>query len=155
MINCSPTSTLVAIGTKLSREDNETDFDSTILRKLDASLMYLTTTRLDIMYEVSLIYRFMDAPKNSHWQARKRLLRYIVGTMNHGILYSTSDDFQLVGYLDSDFVRSINDIKSTSGYAFHLGTCVVAWASKKQPIVTISSTKVEYVARTSATCQAV
>ena len=71
--------------------------------------MYLTTTRLDIMYGVSLISRFMESPKNSHWQAGKRILRYIVGTMNHGILYSTLDDFQLVGYTDSDFAGNIED----------------------------------------------
>lgn len=131
MINCSSVSTPVTVGTKLSREQNEMDFDSTIFRKLVGSLMYLTTTRLDIMYGVSLISRFMGTPKNSHWQAGKRLVRYIAGTMNHGILYSTSNNLQLVGYTDSDFAGSIDDRKSTSGYAFHLGTRVVAWASKK------------------------
>jgi hypothetical protein len=155
MINCNPVSTPMEVGTKLSREQNEMDFDSTILRKLVGSLMYLTATRPDIMYGVSLISRFMDTPKNSHWQAGKRLLRYIAGTMNHGILYSTSNNLQLVGYTDSDFAGSIDDKKSTSGYAFHLGTGIVAWASKKQPIVTISSTEEEYVEGTSAACQAV
>jgi hypothetical protein len=71
MINCSPVSTLVEIGTKLSREENEMDFDSTIFGKLVGSLMYLTTTRPYIMYGVSFTSRFMDTPKNSHWQARK------------------------------------------------------------------------------------
>ena len=75
--------------------------------------------------------------------------------MNHGILYSTSDDFQLVGYTDSDFVRNTEDRRSTSGYAFHLGIGIVAWASKKQPIVTLSSAKVEYVVGTIVACQAV
>jgi hypothetical protein len=74
------------------------DFDSTIFKKLVGSLMYLTATRPYIMYEVSLIYRFMDIPKNSHWQEGKTLLRYIAGTMNHGIQYSTSNNLKLVGY---------------------------------------------------------
>jgi hypothetical protein len=86
MINCSPISTLVAIGTKLCREQNEMDFDSTIFIKLVGSLMYLIGTRPDIMYGVSLISRFMDTTNNSHWKEGKRLLRYITGTMNHGIL---------------------------------------------------------------------
>jgi hypothetical protein len=85
----------------------------------------------------------------------KRLLRYIAGTINHGILYSISNNLQLVGYTDSDFEGSIDDRKSTSGYLFHLGTRVVAWESKKQPIVTISSPKAEYVVGTSTTCQVV
>jgi hypothetical protein len=121
LINCIPVSTSVAIVTKLSREQNEMDFDSTIFRKAVGSLMYLTVTRLDIMYGVNLISRFMDKPKNSHWQAKKRLLRYIAGTMNHGILYSTSNNLQLVGYRDNNFAGSIDDRKSTSRYAFHLG----------------------------------
>ena len=61
----------------------------------------------------------------------------------------------MVGYIDSDFLGSIDDKKSTSGYAFHLGTGVVAWASNKQPIMTISSIETEYVAGTSTACQAV
>ena len=105
LINCSPVSTPVVVGTKLNRENIEKGFDSTIFRRLVGSLMYLTTTRPNIMYGVSLISRFMEPPKNSHWQARKRILRYIAETMNHGILYSTSDDFQLVRYTDSDFCR--------------------------------------------------
>ena len=125
LINCCPVSTPVVVGTKLNREATEKDFDSTIFRRLVCSLMYLTTTRPDIMYGVSLISRFMDSPKTSHWQPGNRILRYIVGTMNHGILYSTSDDFQLVGYTNSDFAENIED-RSTSGYAFHLGTGVVA-----------------------------
>jgi hypothetical protein len=139
MINSSSVSTPVEIDTKLSREQNEMDLDSIIFRKLVGSLMYFTTTWRDIMCGVSLIYIFMDTPMNSHLQARKRLLRYIAGTMNHGILYSTTNNLQLVGYTHSDFAGSIDDRKSTSGYAFQLGTRVVAWAYKKQPIVTISS----------------
>ena len=155
MVNCTPVSTPMTMGTKLSREDNENEFDSTQFRKLVDSLMYLKTTRLDIMYAVSVISRFMDSPKNTHWQEGKRILRYIVGTLNYGIMYSSSNDFQLVGYTDSDFAGSIDDRKRTFGYACHLGICIVAWASKKQPMVTISSAKAEYVAGTSAACRVV
>ena len=109
--------------------------------------MYLTTTRPNIMYGVSLISRFMEPPKNSHWQARKRILRYIAETMNHGILYSTLDDFQLVRYIDCDFVGNTEGKRSTSRYPFHLGIGVVDWASKKQLVVTLSSAEAEYVER--------
>ena len=61
----------------------------------------------------------------------------------------------MIGYNDSDFVGSIDDRKSTSGYVFSIGSGAVAWASKKQPIVTLSSAKAEYVAATAAACQTV
>ena len=106
------------------------------------------------MYGVSLNSRFMNSPKVSHWQVGKRILKYISGTRNYGISYSRSNDFKIIGYTNSDCEGYIDDRKITSGYAFNFGFGVVSWASKKQPIVTLSSAEVEYVAGTSATCQA-
>ena len=97
----------------------------------------------------------METPQNSHWQVGKRILRYIVGTTGYEILYSKANNFGLIGYTDSDFASSIDDRKSTSGYIFHFGSGVVSWASKKQPIVTISLAEAEYVVATSTACQAV
>jgi len=61
----------------------------------------------------------------------------------------------LTGYTDSDYVRSIDDKKSTSGYAFHFGKNMISWESKKKPIVSVSSTEAEYVAATTKACHAV
>ena len=82
-------------------------------------------------------------------------MRYVSGTKDLGIMYSTSKKFKLIGYTDSDNGGNIDDRKNTSGYTFHFGIGVVSWASKKQPIVTLSSAEAEYVAMTSVTCQAV
>jgi hypothetical protein len=155
MNKCKPTDTPIATGTKLSKQDEGTTIDYTLYKRLVGSLMYLTTTRPYIMYAVSLISRFMENPKISHWKVGKRILRYIAGTTDYGIWYSNSEDDSLVGYTDSDFAGSIDDRKSTSGYAFLLGTGLISWASKKQPIVTISSVEAEYVATTSTSCHAV
>ena len=97
----------------------------------------LTMTRPDIMYGVSLISRIMESPKGSHWKVGKRILRYVSGTKDLGIMYPTSKKFKLIGYTDSDNGGSTDDRKSTSGYTFHFGTGVVSWDSKKQPIVTL------------------
>jgi hypothetical protein len=150
MNKCKPTDTSIAIGTKLSKQDEGIEIDYTLYKRLVGSLMYLTTTRPDIMYAISLISRFMENPKISHWKVGKRILRYIAGTIDYGIWYSTSEDDSLVGYADS-----VDDRKSTYGYAFMFGTCLISWASKKQPIITISSTEAEYVAGTSVACHAV
>ena len=117
--------------------------------------MYLTATRPDIMQGVSLISIFMETPKDTHWSGGKRILRYMARTRNCGIMYASIEKKYLIGYTDSDFVGSFDDRKRTFGYMFHLGSCVISWASKKQPIVTLLSAKTEYVSTTSAACQAV
>ena len=73
----------------------------------------------------------MQDPHESHWQAAKGILRYVSGTHNFGIRYSPNDKFELVGYMDSDWVGSMEDQKSTSVYVFSLGSRVVSWSSKK------------------------
>ena len=77
------------------------------------------------------------------------------GTKRYEILYTTSENSQLIGYTDSDWAGSIDDKKSTSGYVFHLGLGAISWASKKQPIVALSTIESKYVVATTAACQAI
>jgi hypothetical protein len=97
-----------------------------VFKTLVGSLMYLTMTRPDIMYGVSLISKFMETPKESHWKEGKRILRYVNGTIDFGIRYSTLEDFKVIGYTNNDFGGNIFDRKSTSGYTFHFGTGMVS-----------------------------
>ena len=83
----------------------------------------------------------MAKPSDSHWKAAKKALRYLKGTVNFGVIYTNYYDVELTGYSDSDWVGNPNDRKSTSGYAFNIGTGVVSWSSKKQPTISLSSTK--------------
>jgi len=71
--------------------------------------MYLTATRPYLMYGVSLISRFMSYPTESHWLAAKRLLRYVKGTTELGILYKIGDYTDLIAYTDSDFAGDLDD----------------------------------------------
>jgi hypothetical protein len=118
-------------------------------------LLYITTTWPDIMYASNLVSRFMESPKDSHWKMAKRILRYIAVTLNFGLRYTKFDSNQLSGYIDSDFAGNLDDRKSTSGHVFQLGTNLISWESKKQPIISISSAEAEYVATTSTSCQVV
>ena len=97
------------------------------------SLKYFTATRPDLMYVVSLISIFMESPKDSHWKFGKIILRYVART-RYGIWCTHTLDNTLIGYSDSDFTGSIDDRKSTYGYAFHLGTNMISWESKKNPL---------------------
>eukprot|EP01018_Ginkgo_biloba_P015850 Gb_34468 [translate_table: standard] len=120
--------TPIAMGVKLSKEDERKNVDSTLYKSLVGSLMYLTAIRPDIMYVVSLISRFMENPHDTHLQVGKRILRYVKGTTNHGIFYEKNDALKLAGYTDSDWVRNKDDRKSTSGYAFIFCSGAISWS---------------------------
>eukprot|EP00253_Pinus_taeda_P015479 PITA_15479 len=77
MQECKAAITTTVMGLKLSKEDRSKDFDPSLYKSIVGSLMYLTATRPDIMFVVSLISRFMEKPKEAHWQATKRILRYV------------------------------------------------------------------------------
>ena len=88
-------------------------------------------------------------------QAAKRILRYIKCTLNDGIYYENTNEVNLVGYTDSDWVGDIETRKSTSGFVFHLGSGAISWSSKKQPVVALSTAEAEYIAAASCATQAV
>jgi len=131
MESCKPTPTLVSMGIKLRKEDCTKSVNPTLYKSIVGSLMYLMATRLDIMYAMSLISRFMENPKATHLQATKRIMRYIQGTVEYGIMYKRTKEFKLIGYTDNDWVGISDDWKSTSRYVFHLGSGSISWASKK------------------------
>ena len=90
MSNCKTTPIPVITGLKLSKDNEGSTVDPMLFKRIFGSLMYLTVTIPDIMYGVSLISRFKESPKDSHWQVGKRILRYVSGTKDLGIMYSTS-----------------------------------------------------------------
>jgi hypothetical protein len=84
-------------------------------------------------------------------------MRYLKGTLAYGVMYRHCDKegLKLVGWTDSDYAGDLNDRKSTSGYVFMLGDSAISWSSKKQPIVTLSTTEAEYVAASACACQCI
>jgi hypothetical protein len=142
-------------GCKIFKDENGVHVDETLFKQMVGSFMYLTATRPDLMYVVSLISRYMGKPTELHLLAAKRILRYLKGTTGLGILYKKGGDERLVGYADSNYAGDLEDRKSTSGYVFMIGSGAVAWSSRKQPIVTLSTTEAEFVAAASCASQAI
>jgi len=154
MENCNAIKNPIVLGTRLSKNDAGTKVDATLFKQVVGSLMYLTATQSNLIYGVSLISRFMSSPTESHFAA-KRILRYLKGTTELGIYYKKGENTKIVAYSDSDFAGDIDDRRSTSGIVFLFGFGAVLWSSKKQPVVTLSTTEAEYIVVASCTCQCI
>nr|GEV80828.1 retrovirus-related Pol polyprotein from transposon TNT 1-94 [Tanacetum cinerariifolium] len=154
MDKCNPVGTPIEHKVNPSKHDGGKVVDSTLFKCLVGSLRYSTCTRPDILYVAGLISRFMKEPMTKHLKIVKRILRYIKGTVDYGMFYSTSEDFKLVGYSDSDWLRSKDDGRSTLGFLFFLGNNAF-WSLKKESIVTLSSCEAKYIAAPSCVCHAI
>ncbi|KAI5344111.1 hypothetical protein L3X38_011988 [Prunus dulcis] len=152
--DCKSVATPLAVNEKLSRVDGSELADETLYRQMVGSLLYLTATRPDIMFAASLLARFMHNPTKKHMGTAKRVLRYVQGTINYGIAYDKGKGAVLIGYCDSDWSGSEDDMRSTSGYAFNLGSGAFSWASIKQSSVALSTAEAEYMSAAEATAQA-
>ncbi|KAK8672471.1 hypothetical protein V6N13_110839 [Hibiscus sabdariffa] len=119
------------------------------------NILYLTSTRPHLMFAASLLSRFMTEPSDVHMGAARRVLRYLKGTSDFGVIFNPCVDSKLFAYSDSDWGGSVDDMKSTLGYVFSLGSRVFSWISKKQEIVAQSTTEAEYIAASAAVNQVV
>jgi len=155
MNECETMSTPLEQNIKLRSDDGTKEVNGTLYRQLVGSLNYLTTTRPDIAYAVSILSQFMAKPHESHWIDAKRVLRYLKGTINFGIEYTNACNVELTGHSDSDWARNPDDRKSTTGYIFNIGSGAISWSSKKQATISLSSTEAEYKALFSSTCEAI
>ncbi|GKF45915.1 hypothetical protein Tco_0135717, partial [Tanacetum coccineum] len=113
------------------------------------SLMYLATSRQDIMFAVYACARFQVTPKTSHLLAVKIIFRYLKGKPTLGLWYSRDSPFELVAYIDSEYAGATQDRKSTTGGSQFLGNSLISWQCKKQTMVATSTTEAEYVAAAS------
>ena len=100
---------------RLKKDEKGAKINTTMYKKLIGSLMYLAATRPDLMYVVSLMSRFMASLIELHLQAAKRVLRYLKGTIDLGILYQKRGNGELIAYTDNDYAGDIDDRKNTSG----------------------------------------
>ncbi|RWR76373.1 putative polyprotein [Cinnamomum micranthum f. kanehirae] len=139
-----PYSSPVAHGSKLSVLDGDPLPDASEYRSAVGALQYLTWTRPDIAFAVNQVCRFMHNPTTNHWTAVKRILRYIKGTINHGLSFTKSSRLTLTCFFDADWAGNPDDRRSISGQCVFLGNNLISWSAKKQHTVAKSSTESEY-----------
>ena len=120
-------------------------------REAVGSLLYLSQiTRPDITFSVNLVSRYIEDPKEQHWTAVKRIFKYLKGTINFGLIFSSRQKLMLKGYSDADYAGDLDTRRSTSGSVFTLGSGSIAWSSRRQQCVSLSTTESEYIALSQA-----
>ncbi|GJV23506.1 hypothetical protein Tco_1376201 [Tanacetum coccineum] len=140
-----PASTPIEAHKSLGKDEDGEDVDVHLYRSMIGCLMYLTASRLDIMFAVCVCARFQVTPKVSHLHAVKRIFRYLKHQPKLGLWYPKDSPFHLEAFSDSNYAGDNHDRRSTSGGCQYLGRRLVSWQCKKQTIVAISSTEAEYV----------
>ena len=150
MIAAKPSLTPMCLGNRLSLNDSELFAYPSMYRSTIGTLQYLTLTGPDLSFSVNKLSQFLKAPAVAHWTACKRILPYIKGTLNYGLLFKPAQLLTLEGFYDADWVSNIDDRKSVSGIFIFLGGNLITWSSQKQKVVAASSTEAEYRALASA-----
>ena len=126
--------TPAATHVKITKDEKGEDVDQSLYRSMIGSLLYLTASRPDITFAVGFCARYQAQPKVSHLMQVKRIIKYISGTSEYGILYTHGTSSTLFGYCDADWAGSADDRKSTSGGCFFLGNNLISWFSKKKTV---------------------
>nr|GEV47047.1 ribonuclease H-like domain-containing protein [Tanacetum cinerariifolium] len=117
---------------------------TTLYQSLAGSLQYLTFTRPDISYAIQHVCLHMHDPREPHISAFKRILRYVLSTLNYGLQLFSLSITDLVAYSDADWAGCPNTQRSTFGYCVFLGKNLLSWSSKRYPTLSRSSAEAEY-----------
>jgi histone deacetylase 1/2 len=155
LLKCKSADTPMSATTKLFPADSSflSEEDATTYRSIVGGLQYLTLTRPDLSFAINRVCQFLHSPTEEHWAAVKRILRYINGTLDHGLLLRPSVSSSLSVFSDADWAGDVGDRRSTGGYALFFGNNLVAWSARKQATVSLSSTESEYKAVANATTE--
>jgi histone deacetylase 1/2 len=157
MENCNPTSTPLRATEQLARNTGTLlgADDSFRYRSVVGGLQYLTLTRPDISFAVNKVCQFLSQPTDVHWEAVKRILRYVKGTLQTGLQIRKSSSTGISIFTDADWAGCVDDRRSTGGFAVFVGPNLISWSSKKQPTVSRSSTEAEYKALANGAAEAI
>ncbi|XP_050338585.1 uncharacterized protein LOC126765044 [Bactrocera neohumeralis] len=156
MSSSYPVATPIDLNQRLSNEMCPTDETEQhemskvpYMQAVGCLLFALQITRPDISFAVNLLSRFSTNPGKVHWVTVKRVMRYLKGTIDSGIVYSREVN-DLTGYCDADWASDLDERRSTTGYMFKLQGGPISWCTRRQRTVALSSTEAEFMAMTSA-----
>lgn len=144
MLHAKPISSPMATSLKLSKYDSPNFEDGTLYCSIVGGLQYLSLMRPNISFAVNKTCQFMHSPKQSHWSAVKRILRYLKGTINFGLLFKPQQTFHIHIYCDANWGDCVDDCRSTDGFFTYLKSHLISWSSKKHNTVARSSIEAEY-----------
>ncbi|GJU10216.1 putative ribonuclease H-like domain-containing protein [Tanacetum coccineum] len=145
-VTMNTASTPIETHKALLKDEEAENVDVHLYRSMIRSLMYLTASRPDIMFDVCACARFKVTPKVSHLHVVKTIFRYLKGQLKLGIWYPRDSPFDLEAFFNSDYARASLDRKFTTGCYQFLGKRLILWQCKKQTIVANFTTEAEYVA---------
>ncbi|GJZ97387.1 uncharacterized mitochondrial protein-like protein [Tanacetum coccineum] len=138
---------------KLTDSDESPLTDKNLYRTLVGKLIYLTITRPDIAFAAQLLSQFSHSPKTSHMTALQRVIRYIKLSPGQGLFFPRFNPLCLQAYCDSDWANCPTSRRSVTGFGIFLGNSLISWQSKKQAVVSRSSTESEYRALADCSCE--
>ncbi|GJR67015.1 putative RNA-directed DNA polymerase [Tanacetum coccineum] len=160
--NCNPVSSPMVTSSSLSLDDSTAFSNLVKYRQVVGSLQYVTLSRPNIAFAVNKVCQYMHAPTENHWSAVKRILHYLHGTVEHGmlicrssgstlqafidVLWKGNPNTSLEAFLDADWAGDSDDRWSTGRFAIYLGSNLISWTARKQRTVSRSSTEAEYKA---------
>ncbi|CAM8948608.1 unnamed protein product [Rhodiola kirilowii] len=154
LLDCKPVDTPIEQNHYLAESFDQIPIDRISYQRLVGKLIYLTHTRPDIAYAVSVVSQFMHNPSEIHMNAVLRILKYLKSAPGRGVLFSKHNNItEVCGFTDADWAGNITDRRSTSGYFTFVGGNLVTWKSKKQKVVARSSAEAEYRGMAQGVCE--
>ncbi|KAF5470847.1 hypothetical protein F2P56_011335 [Juglans regia] len=130
MVGAKPYSAPCTSGSRLAASSGDPFPHATEYCQIVGALQYCTLTRLEIAYSVNQLCQHLHAPTTTHWTAAKWVLRYLKGTVDHGLIF-TKASLHLQAFIDSDWAGDLDDRCSTTGFGTFLGPCLISWCAKK------------------------
>eukprot|EP00257_Ricinus_communis_P018007 XP_015576587.1 uncharacterized protein LOC107261483 [Ricinus communis] len=147
--------TPIQLNAHYSASDGSLLSDPSLYRTVVGSLIYLTITRPDIAYAVHIVSQFVTSPTTVHWATVLCILRYLCNTQFQTLLLSSTSSLELCAYSDANWAGDPTDRKSTTGFCIFLGDSLISWKSKKEDVISRSSTEAEYRIMASTTYEIV